>query len=764
MKLLINILVFAIFISTTIFAEGVKLSGRVEDSSTGEGLMNVFIGIQKGQYYTHTDKEGNFSVNIPAAGEWSYIVSLTGYEPVRGIVDIGSDGIENFIIKLVKTDIRMGEVVVKSLYQNKMERDAAMPLEIIEKDNGEQGNMSSIASFMDNKPGISMARDGIWATHVNIRGLSRQNIVANIDGARIETSTAVAAGLSALDPGDIERIEVVKGSASSLYGSGAVGGVINIVTNSPGFTQTPNFSGSFSSGYYSVNSGSYNNLALNFSGGDHYVNIKSGYRVAKDAETPDGKLLNSRFRDHSINVNGGLRFAEKHTIKFVYQNFKAEDVGVPGGNPFPVAASVRYPETGRRMYNVSWEVSRPFSFMNSLKATVYHQEYERQVEVKPNSALTIRPNADHRTIGGKLETHFTWKDNHIIVAGLDYWKREYDGIRSKTFTTPDKVIYDYPVPHSWFSSAGLFIQDDIYLLDERLVVTLGGRYDLINITNEAATNPTRIVVNGVVNNNPPIIEQASFPEADVDNRSWSYNVGIMYKLSKSSELTFNGASSFRAPSLEERYQYLDLGGDIYLGNPDLEPEKGIFFDLGYRAWRDDMSLKLNIFTNYFNDLVANVVEIPDSLFIKRNISEAKIYGFETAFEVSLVKNFFVFGNVSYVRGIETKYNLDLAEIPPVNGIFGVRGKFPYEIDVNLNCEFAGEQNAVASYENTTEGYAIINFAAARRNISSGKISFNLSAGIRNALDEKYRLHLSSNRGLIKLEPGRNLFVRVKVNW
>ncbi len=66
--------------------------------------------------------------------------------------------------------------------------------------------------------------------------------------------------------------------------------------------------------------------------------------------------------------------------------------------------------------------------------------------------------------------------------------------------------------------------------------------------------------------------------------SWSGNAGFIYSLNEQTDITFNFARSFRSPSLEERYQYIDLGNLVKLGDPNLKPEKGYFFDLGLRIW------------------------------------------------------------------------------------------------------------------------------------------------------------------------------------
>ena len=92
---------------------------------------------------------------------------------------------------------------------------------------------------MSREPGIALVRDGMWETLVSIRGMTQYNIVMLIDNTRIETANDHAAALSLLNPFDIDRIEIVKGGSSALAGTGAFGGVVNIMTKNPSFSDVP---------------------------------------------------------------------------------------------------------------------------------------------------------------------------------------------------------------------------------------------------------------------------------------------------------------------------------------------------------------------------------------------------------------------------------------------------------------------------------------------------------------------------------------------
>ena len=122
---------------------------------------------------------------------------------------------------------RLGEIRVSSLRFQRLEREVAMPLVVVPGDLIPRQSSITLSDILANEPGLAVARDGIWSTSINIRGLGENRLVALVDGCRIETATDLAAGLSMIDPGEVERMEVIKGASSSIYGTGAMGGFLH---------------------------------------------------------------------------------------------------------------------------------------------------------------------------------------------------------------------------------------------------------------------------------------------------------------------------------------------------------------------------------------------------------------------------------------------------------------------------------------------------------------------------------------------------------
>ena len=261
MKSLVKILALNILISFTLSAQIKTVKGTVLDDATSLPVEGVNILFSEGQASFITNNYGNFEILFPSEGKYEIIFSRIGYKSYR----LSSELIKRspyLEIRLIPTEITLGEVTVTSTKYSKLEKEVALPLEVVSSEKLEKNLSLSVPDILNNEPGITVVRDGIWGTDINIRGLSRQNIVTLVDGNRVETATNHAAGLSLIDMFDIQRIEVIKGGVSSLYGTGATGGVVNVMTKSPSYTNDLYLSGTLSSGYNSVNEGGIGNLSL----------------------------------------------------------------------------------------------------------------------------------------------------------------------------------------------------------------------------------------------------------------------------------------------------------------------------------------------------------------------------------------------------------------------------------------------------------------------------------------------------------------------
>ncbi|MGB9695729.1 MAG: TonB-dependent receptor [Ignavibacteria bacterium] len=793
MKKLLFVIVLTFLLAHSIFAQKTLISGYVVDDITKKALSDVEVTVIELGYRTVTDVSGYFTFKDVSPGAYQLEFIKEGYKTqivkIRAITNVET----KVDIKLIPIEINIGEIKVTSTRYESSIKDVAVPLVVVDEIQIDKVSYETVSGVLSTKPGINLTRDGIWATDINIRGLSRNNVVTLIDGNRIETANDLSARLSMVDLFDIDRIEVIKGSVSSLYGTGAFGGVVNIFTREPNFSVKPYIKSSFYSGYSSVNSLSLGNLSLMFGGKSFIAKINGTLRDASNTNTPQGEIPNSQFRDNSISMLLGFRFLNNHAIKLNYQRFYAHDVGIPGASSlFPATAIVSYPKEQRELYSLNYEISNLGSVLKTISAKYFYQYILRDVQNLVNQVSIkkasngnliqktivdkITPVGKHYVNGIQLLSNWTIGINNVII-GVDIWQRnmtsererfqtilKYDSTSGMLTSVTSKITGEKPLPVSEYRNIGGFLQDEVKLLNNKLKINLGARADQIRVSNAISLNPYYEVVNGV-RNDFPTGQKITWLPSQSDEISWSANIGAIYTILKDVDLVLNFSRSFRSPSLEERYQYIDLGSLIKVGNPALNSEKGLYGDFGLRIWKNTFTFNGDIFINSFTDLVVEKSGIYDSrpALIKTNVGKALLYGYDFEAMYNFYLNYVFYTSLSLVRGRDTENELDLPQIPPLNGRCGIRGSLLSYVNFDLNAVLFNRQDRIAPGEIGTPGYAIFNISLNSKQFEYKVLKLQLFAGVDNILDKGYRNHLSTNRGLVTFEPGRNFYFRLKID-
>jgi hemoglobin/transferrin/lactoferrin receptor protein len=693
---------------------------------------------------------------------------------------------------------KLGEVVVSSMRVNRKLMEVPASMSISGALDYKKNSAFTVANVLNSEPGIAFGGDGVWSTNVVVRGLGESRLVTLIDGDRVETASDLTASLSMIDVNNIERVEVIKGAQSSLYGSGALGGIINVITKQGDFAPRFNVGGGVTPSYSTVNKYFSNNVFLNFGDKKWYLRVSDSYGKAHNIKTPDGKINNSGFKTNDFSASAGFRPFANQVLKVQYQRNWSNDVGIPGGSAFPGPATASYKKIGRALLDVSYEFTNLTDVFKSLKFKYYNQYIIRNVEMTPNTSTTVKmpngmsqvttpnlltPHATHKTNGGEIVGTWKFSDNQTLVAGVDLWRRNIKSSRVKyvtvnvlkpngdTLKTNHVERGETPLPTASFTSAGAFAQDEMHFFNNKLTVTAGARLDEVWIKNDKCYDVDYITLNGVRTDNPAT-QRVTFDKNSTHNTSWSANLGAIYKLTDNVDAVFNAARSFRVASLEERYKYIDLGNYVRLGNPNLKSENGYSFDLGLRVWGSKVNVEASVFMNRVNNLIVEekgsfiytlaTTGKQDTIpaMVNANVDRALLYGFDFKADYNVIDNLVLSAAVSYVRGKDTKANTSLPQIPPFNARLGARYTFTKLGSAELAWTLAAKQSKIAAGETETAGYGKLDFAVNTVNfrILHG-LWLQVFAGIDNLTNNTYTNHLSTNRGSISVEPGRNFYAR-----
>jgi TonB-dependent heme/hemoglobin receptor len=784
-----NLLMAFLFWSSITFSQ---ISGQIMDLASGKSLPGAHITL----YLTESkniieqsvsDKQGRFTIQTSLNEEMTLSVSFLGYKTKEFKLTDNQD-LSQFDIFLETSMIDVGEVTVSALKSDKILKEIAMPISVLTIQDLDRDRGFTVSEMLRNQPGLNMSSDGTWATSLNIRGLSEQRIVTLIDGNRVETATDIAAGMAMVDVNDIERIEVIKGAASSLYGTGALGGVVNIITKDGYFNPEFYANVSVSAMYQTVNSMHSENASATIGDKKWYLRMAGTYRDAQNIQTPEGELDNSMFNDNNFSLKAGVKPLDNHELKINFQRYAAKDVGIPGGKAFPGPATATYSDLLRNMFSASYMIRNNGPLLKDVSLKYFHQYILRDVILIPNAAAVITPSGYHTTNGLQLQAGLTPGLKHKMTTGIDVWQRRLITEREKTINMPVTdssgnvigtnhiVRGEIPIPETYFTSAGIYVQDEFKKFNEKLKITIGGRFDLINIRNEEAMDPDYLIVNDVLNINPSS-QRITFEARDVINTSWSANLGLLYELNDHMNLTSSLSRAFRSPSIEERYKYIDLGSIVSVGDPDLKPEQGYFADLGFHIWDDRLQVSVNAFVNVMSNLIVeepgeviyNYSDQPDrydtlQALINTNIDEALLYGYDLSFSYNFVDGLVAFGSSSMVRGKNTRENTDLPLIPPLSGRIGIRYKHQKWFGAEVASNLVSDQNKIAEGESSTNGFATYDLRLYSRPVDIGIGRLEIFTGIDNITDRAYINHLSTNRGIIKYEPGRNFYIRIRLGF
>ncbi len=665
--------------------------------------------------------------------------------------------------------MQIKEITIYSLASPKL----TLPYVSVDKASIEKNSFITPADALVSKTGVALIRDGIWATTVNIRGMNEQKLLLLIDQDRIQTSSDIAGALSTINMNQLEKIEVIKGAGSVIFGSGAMGGVINFVSQIPEYTNSLKSSGNLSSGYHIVNKMWDNAANINFTNKNWFVSLNGNYRTAENTQTPKGVLKNSQFNDLAWGLKGGMRYNDNQELLVNYNEANAWDVGLPGSNVFPATATVRYTGMKRRQMSGEYIFTDLSDLITQLKIKAYTQNIGRNVENIVNKNKSILPSSYNSTSGVKATADLYFNDYNTLTVGAESWYRKSGTRRLNiTYGADTIVVGEQPNPDANMLNVGAFALYKKIIDPKYFTINSGLRLDYHRTQNDTAFKQVfkyTIIdgkkVDAVI---PKVIQTNAGIKPEF---SYSAHLDFEFIPIKRNKLILTLASAYRVASIEERFKYIDQAGLLRIGSPNLKPEKGGFSNLSYLYSGSKFNLKADIFANYLFDLITEMqgnyvtpTGTTVNALINTNVNKAFFTGAEMEFNWLLSNSFMLLGNVSYVQARDIEAGIFLPQIPPLHGYLSANYRMNNKFETELSALWAGTQNQLAKNETATKGHVIINFSANSFPVNIKKSHLQLFAGVNNIFDTAYKNHLFNTRGLDLYEAGRNIFVKLKWSW
>jgi len=464
-------------------------------------------------------------------------------------------------------------------------------------------------------------------------------------------------------------------------------------------------------------------------------------RQADDVNTPMGELINTAFNGYTLNAKVGAQFFNRHFFKFSCQINRMNDVGIPT-NPFAIRA--KFLKYNRDVASLSYEYRSPQSFWANSKINIYYQQGERNFEAfiyqKPKGILFVNQllnaNRQVKSYGSTLQNSFSILKNNYLTTGIDIYAEFDDTERiadAAIFNSAGSIIKDPPVnltpptPKSNRKSIGVFIEDE-YNLNSKITFSAGSRFDY-TVSHADGTPGT-------------LVEQ----NMDKTDSDFSGNFGLLCRLTNNFHLMANVGRAFKAPTLQERF-FSGAAQVGYLhGNPELNSEKSLNIDGGFKWQFEKFTGEFNLFQNRINNfIVMKPISAAADTFLYDNVGKAVMIGGEFQADYKISNKIKLFINSSYVIGEDENCGDPLPKVPPLQGMLGVRYEGANQnYWLEFNGRFVNKQNRVAENEAETQGYNLFNFSSGINLKQILKLSFPLhfTFNVRNIFDESYRDHLS----------------------
>jgi len=501
--------------------------------------------------------------------------------------------------------------------------------------------------------------------------------------------------------------------------------------------------------------------------------IGGGLRNAGNTMTPEGEIANSQFESTNLDFNIGYSWAANHRIEVSGKTFKNENVGFPGGlgAPGPPRVTRRFDPDQQTGINLAYDGTNISDKIESIGARVFFKKQKlhiNQVTQIPfpmttniNRRIHVMLDVDVPFMGGKFWATLRQNEKAKLTLGVDYLSEHRIGTHrdlniqimnpAGVMVNEINIPYTQIQPDSYSKSIGLFAIEEMQLSD-KLDLLIAARFD--NVSTNIEDGPFSIPPVGAIFNE----ENSSDSDVAVTG-----NIGLKYRASDAFSLTANVANSFRGTDLFSKYHFTAVGAGFLVPNPDLDPERGFFYELGAKYKTNAFSVEANFFQNSLTNLFVPVdLQFNNSPSIQfQNVGEATITGFEWDARAKIGTLSHVFLSGAVIKGHNDITDNPLPQIPATQIWVGLHYRDAYnKFFIQPEVMLVSEQNNNAPNEITSPGYAIMNLKTGLNlhQVIEGMTHSKLMFSITNISDKLYRSHVSrgapGNQNVF-IEPGRS---------
>ncbi len=566
----------------------------------------------------------------------------------------------------------IGEVVVNGSRTNAKLKDLPNKIEVVKINEVNKGPATDIGELLKLNSGVDIIQYPGKMSSIGMRGFS-PGTTNKYNALLINGLPAGTNNFSTLSLSNVQQVEIMKGPFSSLYGSGAMGGVINIVTPRSVGDITGNAGVSYGSyNYYNINANAGGSIKNGFNfdvslyteaqtddyktGSDNLLRLSEQEKNILTDESKGVSYENTTYEQYGGNLRLGYDFNENWKIDAGFGIYDGNEIMSPGD----IWGNYSADKKDITRTNTRLELQGTTGIHHIRFAPFYHKDLTEYYSSTSDNAY-ISSNATLTTYGFQLQDRLKL-GNHNIVVGVDNNSKKNDTERwsdSSTETSPYNPNYAN-------IATGVLAQGNFKFFDDKLIVSTGGRFDHIKFE----LNKT---------------EHLDFEKASESHNVFNPNIGVKNNLVHGINWHASYGTAFLAPTAFQKAGRYE-GYYSYIGNPELDPERSKTFDIGagINNYKLGIDFDLTYFHTDFSDFIATIAsEKVAGAQTFANADEAHMSGLEMnvaydfgslhdyAFSLKAYANFTFMLN--YTRKDDSSdEEADLRYIRKTSGNFGLR--------------------------------------------------------------------------------------------
>ena len=730
--------VFLFFLTPSVWAQQTAFIAGTVTRGPGDPLGGAIIALEELKREVTAGTDGSYRFENVPLGTFHVSVRAEGYSTRRTEVVVVPGGVTLDLI--VELDLHFAEIVSVSP-DARPQFESYQPTSVLSGQELQKQIDSTIGATLQSEQGVAMRSLGPGPARPVIRGLDGDRVAVLEDGQRIGDLSSQSGDHGVpVNPASAQRIEVVRGPATLLYGSNAIGGLVNVITNQIPTAPLTRTSGDATFDLASNATDTGGAAEVRIGNGRAAFTIGGNARRHGDFSTPEGEVENSQSRTAGFNV-GGAWTREKTYVggSFVLDDSK---YGVP-----LVEEGQTQITPSRQAFTLRAGGQNLSGLISSYRATLGVKRYNHD-----------------ELDGDEIATHFDndTEEGDVLLSHRPFGRLSGTiggSFLNRRFNTEGEEVL---APATDQRGGAFFVYEE--LTWPHATVQFGGRADHTQFT-PSETLPDR-----------------SFTE-------FSGSAGLLLRPAAAHDnfvIAVSVARAARNPALEELYYFGPHPGNFAfeIGNPALGAEHGLGLDVSLRTRLPRLQGEVTVFRNAISDfvfrrpldeaeLIARTPEFnarfgttgpidPEGFVVVENIgADSTFWGVEVHGDVQVMPTVFAELTFDTVRGTLDETGEPLPRMPPFRIIPGLR----YQRDAlqaGGTVTFTGDQNRVSPGETSTEGSAVLRLYGSYA-FAAGGMTNTVTVRLDNATNELYRNHLNYLKDLLP-EMGRSFKVIYSVGF